>query len=75
MNNLKEFKILGLPLLVGPSRKAFIGKVLNVLPRERLFGTISACVLAIKNGANFVRVHDVKEVKQALKLAEAINNI
>jgi len=75
LKNLKELKILGQPLLVGPSRKSFIGKILNAAPQERSAGTISACVLASRNGANFVRVHDVKAVKQALKLAEAVNNI
>jgi dihydropteroate synthase len=74
LRNLKEFKILGEPLLVGPSRKSFIGKILNVGPKERICGTVSSCVLAARNGANILRVHDVKEVKQALKVADAINN-
>jgi len=72
LKNLKEFKVLGRPILVGPSRKSFIGKILNVGPQERIFGTVSSCVLAVKNGANIVRVHDVKAVKQALKVSEAI---
>src|SRR3989338_4309286 len=75
LNNLHEFKVLGRPLLVGPSRKSFLSKILNLGPGMRIFGTVSACVLAAKNGANIVRVHDVKEVKQALKVSEAINNI
>jgi len=74
LHRLKEFKILGRPLMVGPSRKAFIGKILGLAPSERLFGTLSACVLAAKNGANIIRVHDVKAVKQALKVTEAIIN-
>ena len=69
---LSEFKILGQPILVGPSRKSFIGKILNAQTQERLFGTLSACVLAAKNGAKIVRVHDVKEVAEALKVSEAI---
>jgi len=72
LRNLKEFRILGRPLLVGPSRKSFIGKILNLGPRERTFGTVSCCILASKNGANILRVHDVKEVKQALKVTQAI---
>ena len=74
LNRLKEFKILGRPLLVGPSRKSFIGKILNAGPQERAFGTVSACILAAKNGANMVRVHDVLAVKQAIKVLNAINN-
>ncbi len=72
LKRLKEFKILGRPLLVGPSRKSFLGKILDTGPKARIFGTVSACVSAVRNGANIVRVHDVKAVKQALKVSEAI---
>jgi len=75
IKRLKDFKILGFPILIGPSRKSFIGKILNLEPKERIFGTVSACVLALRNGANMVRVHDVKEVKQAITIEEAINKI
>jgi dihydropteroate synthase len=75
LKRLSEFKALGKPILVGPSRKSFIGRVLNLGPQERLFGTISSCVLAAAGGAKILRVHDVKEVKQALKVADTINNI
>jgi dihydropteroate synthase len=71
---LKEFKILGRPILVGPSRKSFLGKILNVGPDKRLFGTLSSCILAVKNGANLVRVHDVREVKEALTVTDVILN-
>jgi dihydropteroate synthase len=74
LKRLKSFKVLGQPILVGPSRKSFIGKILNAKPQERLFGTVSACVLAAKFGANIVRAHDVKEVKQALKVLDSISN-
>lgn len=74
LKRLSEFKILGCPILVGPSRKSFIGKILNNTAEERLSGTIASCVLAVKNGANIVRVHDVKQVKEALKIADAIIN-
>ena len=72
LKNLKEFKILGRPLLVGVSRKSFIGKILNVAPQERIFGTVSACALAVENGADMVRVHDIKAVKEALKVLNTI---
>jgi dihydropteroate synthase len=72
LNRLKEFKVLGRPIMVGVSRKSFIGKILNAGPKERISGTISSSILAVKNGASIVRVHDVKEVKQALKISEAI---
>jgi len=75
IKRLKDFKILGFPILIGPSRKSFIGKILNLEPKERIFGTVSASVLAVKNGANMIRAHDVKELKQALKIADAINKI
>ena len=71
LKRLSEFKVLGRPILIGPSRKSFIGKILNAGPQERIFGTVSACVLAAKNGARVVRVHDVRAVKQALKIFEA----
>lgn len=74
LKRLKEFKVLGKPILVGTSRKSFIGKILNVGPLERLQGTVASCVLAAQNGARILRVHDVKEVKQALRVCEAINN-
>jgi dihydropteroate synthase len=73
LKNLSEFKILGRPILVGPSRKSFIGKILDVEPQERIFGTVASCVLAAKFGAQMVRVHDVKAVKQALRVSNAIN--
>lgn len=74
LKRLSEFKVLGRPILVGPSRKSFIGNILNVGPEARIFGTVSACVLAAKFGANIVRVHDVKQVKEALKVTNAILN-
>jgi dihydropteroate synthase len=67
-----ELESLGVPIMVGPSRKRFIGAVLDAEPEERLEGTIAACVLAARNGANILRVHDVKPVVRALRLADAI---
>jgi dihydropteroate synthase len=74
LKNLKELKILGVPILVGTSRKRFIGKILNADPDKRLAGTLATCVLASANGANIVRVHDVKPVALALKMSRAILN-
>ncbi len=72
IQRLREFKTLGCPLLVGPSRKAFIGQVLNLPVEERLEGTLAAVALSIWNGADCVRVHDVKEARRVVDLAKAI---
>jgi len=73
LQNLREFASLQKPLLVGPSRKAFIGKILgDVLPSERLEGTAAAVAISIMNGANMVRVHDVKKIKRVVRVADAI---
>lgn len=72
INRLREFKALGFPILVGPSRKAFIGAVLDKPPAERLYGTTSVCCLAAANGADIVRVHDIEEMSQALKMTDYI---
>jgi len=72
LRRLAELESLGAPIVVGPSRKRFIGAVSDSPPGERLEGTIAACVLAAANGANVLRVHDVKPVVKALKLADAV---
>ncbi|MCX5694484.1 MAG: dihydropteroate synthase [Candidatus Omnitrophica bacterium] len=74
IKHLEDFKILGKPLLIGPSRKTFIAKVLKSDSADRTSATVAACVLAVQRGANIVRVHDVKEVSQALKITGAIKN-
>ena len=74
LRNLKELKILSCPILVGPSRKSFIGKILELPPQERLSGTLASLVVAVMNGANIVRVHDVKFAAQALRITDAIKN-
>ena len=74
MRRLREFKMLGRPILVGASRKSFIGKVLKVGLGQRLCGSVSASVLAACNGARMVRVHEVKENVQALQLFEAVEH-
>lgn len=73
LGRLREFKSLGRPVLAGPSRKSFIGKTLGLTgTEERLAGTIAACVLAVANGAAILRVHDVKEVRRAAAIADAV---
>jgi len=69
---LGEFKRFGLPLLVGASRKRFISTVAPSTPDDRIGGSISAHLLAVEKGAAIVRVHDVKETVQALRVAAAI---
>ena len=72
LKRLKEFEDLGFPILIGPSRKAFIGDVLNLPSNERVEGTIATIVAGILNGANIIRVHDVKEIKRAAIITEEI---
>jgi dihydropteroate synthase len=62
----------GRPIMVGPSRKRFIGEVLDVDVGDRLAGTIGACVAALSSGARLFRVHDVGPVRQALLVAHSI---
>jgi len=72
LKNLKKFSILNCPILVGPSRKSFIGKILDLPVEERLEGSLAALAVSIMNGANIVRVHDVKESKRVAGLVDAI---
>ena len=72
IKHLEAFKILGKPIMIGPSRKSFIAKVLGSDSQSRTYGTLAACVMAAQRGANIVRVHDVAEVSQSLKIVEAV---
>ncbi len=67
---LAALKMLESPILVGPSRKSFLGKILNRPPKERLEGTLVASTVGIINGAHIIRVHDVKEAKRAAQIAD-----
>jgi dihydropteroate synthase len=67
---LKSFKSFGKPVLAGISRKSMVNKVLKILPEEALNGTTALNMLALNNGADILRVHDVKEAKEAVKLFE-----
>lgn len=72
LRRLGELRSLGRPLLIGPSRKSFIGQLTGAPADGRLSGTIASTVLGIIKGADLVRVHDVGEVKRAIKVADAI---
>jgi dihydropteroate synthase len=72
IRRFREFRGLGRPLLLGTSRKAFIGAIAGGGPKERLSGSIASAVVGVMNGANIVRVHDVAETVKALKVTEAI---
>jgi dihydropteroate synthase len=74
INRLNEVAALDLPILIGTSRKSFIGNVLNLPVEERLFGTAASVAVSIFNGAHIVRVHDVKEIAQVVKLTDNILN-
>jgi dihydropteroate synthase len=74
INNLNFLEKLNRPILVGISRKSFIGKILNLPPEERVEGTIASAVLSVLKGAHILRVHDVEPVKRAITVAEAIMN-
>jgi dihydropteroate synthase len=72
LGRLAKFKRFGLPLLVGASRKRFINSVVPSAPSERIGGSIAAHLLAAQQGAAILRVHDVHETVQALRVAAAI---
>jgi dihydropteroate synthase len=73
IHNLREFTLLEKPVLVGVSRKAFIGKILgDAPPGQRREGTAAAVAVSILNGVNIIRVHDVKEMARVAKVADAI---
>ncbi len=73
LNRLRELKELGFPVLIGPSRKSFIGRILHMNdPAQRVWGTASAVAVAIANGADIVRVHDVRQMRDVVRIADAI---
>ena len=73
LKKLSEFKTLELPILVGASRKSFIGHILNKTdPKERVWGTAAACCKAIAGGANILRVHDVPQMYDVIRVADAL---
>jgi dihydropteroate synthase len=72
VNRLDELKTLGYPILVGPSRKSFVGYTLDLPASERLEGTLAAVALCIQKGADIVRVHDVKESRRVAAFTDAV---
>ena len=74
MKRLSTFAELGYPILVGPSRKSFIGKILDLPVDQRLEGTAAAVTACILRGAHIVRVHDVKEMKRVAMVADAFKS-
>jgi len=72
IKNLYEFRILGKPILLGTSRKSFIGKILNEAAGGRMEGTLSSIAIGVLNGAHVIRSHDVLQAKKAIAVADAI---
>jgi len=74
LRRLDEFSVSGLPILVGISRKSMIWKALDITPEDALTGTIVLNTVALMNGADILRVHDVREAVEAVKLIERLKN-
>ncbi len=75
LNRLEEFKSFGLPILIGASRKSFLGAILDEPnPEKRVIGSLSVAAISAIKGAKILRVHDIKETLQILKVADAIRN-
>jgi dihydropteroate synthase len=72
VQRLSELRVLGRPILIGPSRKSFIGKTLNTTVDDRLEGTAAAVALSIAGGADLVRVHDVRAMVRVARMTDAI---
>jgi dihydropteroate synthase len=70
MRRFDELKELGQPILVGTSRKSFIGKLLDLPVEDRLEGTMATVVAAVLRGADIVRVHDVAQMTRAVRVAD-----
>lgn len=75
LKHINEFKALGFPILAGLSRKSFINKVIGTNPVTSLNGTTVLNTIALLNGSSILRVHDVKEAKQAIELVEFYKNL
>ena len=72
IDRLGEIRALGYPILLGPSRKSFIGFTLDLPPEQRLEGTAATISVGITRGADIVRVHDVREIARVVKMTDAI---
>lgn len=74
IKNLSEFRILGKPILVGTSRKSFLGKILDAETGERLEGTLASIAISVLNGAHIIRSHDVGQARKAIAVSDAIRH-
>jgi dihydropteroate synthase len=72
IRRLAEFRIFGYPLLLGTSRKSFIGRALDKEVTDRLYGTAATVAIGVLNGANILRVHDVKEIRDIISISQLI---
>ncbi len=72
LKHLNRFQVLEKPLLVGTSRKAFIGRILDLPPQEREEGTMATVAVAVLQGANIVRVHEVQRLRRVVQVVDAI---
>ena len=72
LNKISEFRSMGYPIMMGASRKAFIGTILDLPAEDRLEGSLAAAVWSVVNGVNILRVHDVVETVRAVKIARSI---
>lgn len=72
LNELDDIRISGLPILAGLSRKSVIGQTLGIEVNERVYASIALALLAMRNGANILRVHDVRETCEAIRMVEAV---
>jgi dihydropteroate synthase len=75
IRQLNRFKAMGFPILLGPSRKSFIGYTLDLPPEDRLEGTAAAVAIGIDRGADIVRVHDVKQIVRVAQMTDKIVRI
>jgi len=72
LNRVDEIRSLGYPVLIGPSRKSFIGYTLDLPPDQRLEGTAAAVVVSIVRGVDIIRIHDVAFIQRVSRMADAI---
>lgn len=75
LKNIEQLKYLKVPICVGISRKSFIGKITNKAINERLYGSLGATLIALQNGANIIRTHDVGPTTDIINLYNSLNNI
>ena len=75
LKNIEQLKYLEVPICVGISRKSFIGKITNKTINERLYGSLGATLIALQNGTNIIRTHDVGPTKDIINIYNSLNNI